>query len=93
MEAEIQTKMKWIRRLEKLAISAGVHALFFSDQIQSDLLTADERDRLRKAVLAKGAFRTMAVHTRHFERFVQWATDRSITFYPVTIDLLLKYML
>ena len=93
MDLEIQRKMKWIRRLERLAIAAGAHSLFFCDQIQPDLLTADERDRLRKAVLAKGAFRTMAVHTRHLERFAQWATDRSLVFYPLTVDLLLKYLL
>ena len=93
MDLEIQTKSKWISRLEKIAMQAGSFSSFFSDPAGDDLLTADERDRLRKAVLAKGAFRTMAVHPRHIERFRQWAVDQSLVFYPITIDLLLKYLL
>ena len=92
-DLEIQAKSKWISRLEKIAMQAGSFSSFFSDLAGGDLLTADERDRLRKAVLAKGAFRTMAAHTRHFERFRQWAIDQSLVFYPLTIDVLLKYLL
>ena len=94
MESEISAKLKWIRRLEAIAMRAGRHSLFYNDDSsRSALLLDTERDKLRKAVLAKGAFRTMAVHTRHFERFHQWSVDQQITFYPIVIDLVLKYVL
>ena len=72
MEAEISAKLKWVRRLEAIALRAGRHSAFFHDDAAgSDLLLSSEKDKLRKAVLAKGVFRTMAVHTRHFERMHQ----------------------
>ena len=96
MEAEILAKAKWIARLEKLAHAAGAHSGFFAvqsaEEVQNTLSEA-ERDKLRKAVLAQGAFRTLGVHVRHFERFYQWALDNKLVFWPLNIEVMLKYFL
>ena len=96
MEAEILAKAKWINRLERIARRAGCWSGFFSVQqgdAAQNVLTEGENALLRKAVLARGAFRTLAVHTGHFERFQQWAHDSHLAFFPITVDLVLKYCL
>ena len=55
-----------------------------------NVLTDGENDLLRKADLARGAFRTLAFHTGHFERFQQWAKDAHVNFFPTTVDVVLK---
>jgi hypothetical protein len=93
MEKEILEKSKWIKRLEALAKRAGTHSKFFDDDVSLEALTPLEQEKLRRAVLAKGAFRTLSVHVRHFERFMGWAEERSLGFWPLSTAVLLKYTL
>ena len=93
LEQEIIAKAKWIRRLEAIARSAEGSSKFFNNDESELALTPQEQDKLRKAVLAKGAFRTLAVHVRHFERFMGWAEERSLSFFPLSTAVLLKYAL
>ena len=61
-DAELLAKDKWIVRLERLALEAGSHAKINDDSGGSAILSSDESALLRKFALAKGAFRTLAVH-------------------------------
>ena len=93
MNKEILEKTKWIRRLEAIAKKAGDHSKFFLTDCSDEALTPPEQDKLRKAVLAKGAFRTLSTHVRHFERFMGWADERSLMFFPLSTGVLCKYAL
>ena len=93
LEQEIFAKAKWIRRLEAIARSAEGSSKLVNNDESELALTPQEQDKLRKAVLAKGAFRALAVHVRHFERFMGWAEERSLSFFPLSTAVLLKYAL
>ncbi len=78
MEQELIAKRKWILRLELIATKAGEHAEINEPCSPDDMLSEAERSKLRQVALARGAFRTMAVHIGHFERFMQWCSDHSL---------------
>jgi hypothetical protein len=91
MEQELLEKRKWINRLEAIAEGAGVHARFNDPEADDDVLSPTERAKLKKLVLAVGAFRTISTHVRHFERFIGWARSQSLVVYPLSPDLVTKY--
>ena len=91
LQRELTAKEKWIRRLEKLATVAGHWALINEDAGTAGVLTVDETALLRKISLAKGAFRTLAVHIRHYERFQQFTIDNKMALYPLSLEAVLKY--
>jgi hypothetical protein len=92
MEMELLAKAKWIDRLEAIAIEAGPHAKLMDELPEGEgLLTLEEQRKLRRLVLAVGAFRTLEVHVRHFERFVAFCKDRNVTIFPITMDAMIKY--
>ena len=93
MERELLLKSKWIQRLEAILAAAGSAALFNAEVPVGDALTAEERTKLKRLVLAVGAFRTLSTHVRHWERFAAWAARHSWSVYPPTIDVILKYLL
>ena len=92
MEQELVAKQKWIGRLEAIASEAGQFAKF-NDQDSDDLLSAGERSKLKKLILAVGAFRTLATHIRHYERFASWVKSQDLQLYPLSTELVLKYSL
>ena len=92
-DAVLLAKDKWIVRLERLALEAGSHARINDDSGGSAILSSDESALLRKFALAKGAFRTLAVHVRHFERFREWVGSVHLQLYPLDLQVLLKYAL
>jgi len=91
LKSELLAKDKWIRRLEAIAQAAGPWAKVNANGSDRSILSAEEADLLRKISLAKGAFRTLAVHVRHFERLQQFAVDKGLQLYPLSVDLILKY--
>ena len=93
LQKELTAKEKWIRRLEALAKTAGVWAKINDNVDGSGVLSASEADLLRTIALAKGAFRTLAVHVRHYERFQQFAVDNKLVVYPLSLEAVLKYCL
>ena len=92
-DAELLAKDKWIVRLERLALEAGPHAKINDNSVEVAVLSSDESALLRKFALAKGAFRTLAVHVRHFERFSEWVIPCNLQLYPLDLQVLLKYAL
>ena len=92
-DAELLAKDKWIVRLERLALEAGPHAKINDNSVEAAVLSSDESALLRKFALAKGAFRTLAVHVRHFERFREWVISSNLQLYPLDLQVLLKYAL
>ena len=92
-DAELLAKDKWIVRLERLALEAGPHAKINDNSVEVAVLSSDESALLRKFALAKGAFRTLAVHVRHFERFREWVISSNLQLYPLDLQVLLKYAL
>ena len=93
MERELLEKAKWIKRLEAIARKAEGHSKFFDCDESEHALTPAEQGKLKQAVLAKGAFRTLSIHVRHFERFLGWAEERSLPLFPLDTAVLLKYAL
>ena len=93
MEQELLEKRKWINRLEAIAAEAGVHARFNDPEAVDDVLSPEERVKLKKLVLAVGAFRTISTHVRHYERFTTWAKAQSHSLYPLSQSLVSKYAL
>ena len=92
-DAELLAKDKWIVRLERLALEAGPHAKINDNSVEVAVLSSDDSALLRKFALAKGAFRTLAVHVRHFERFREWVISSNLQLYPLDLQVLLKYAL
>ena len=91
LDREKSEKRRWAARLEEIGLRAGVHAkLFHEFQLGPDLSPA-EKIQLRNSVLVSGAHRTMAAHVKTFERFERWASTLDGSFYPLTIDKVLKY--
>ena len=74
-------------------MEAGSHARINDDSGGSAILSSDESALLRKFALAKGAFRTLAVHVRLFERFREWVGSVHLQLYPLDLQVLLKYAL
>ena len=93
MEQELLEKKKWINRLEAIAAVAGVYARFNDPEADDDVLSPEERNKLKKLVLAVGAFRTISFHVRPFERFLGWARSQWLQVYPLSQDLVTKYAL
>ena len=92
MEQELVLKHKWIVRLEEIAAAAGPASLYNSDAVD-DVLSPDERVKLKRLVLAVGSFRTISTHVRHWERFSSWARGRGLQVYPPSLDAIHKYVL
>ena len=90
-DAELLAKNKWIIRLERLALEAGPHAKINDNSVGAGVLSTDESALLRKFALAKGSFRTLAIHIRHFERFREWVISSGLQLYPLDLQVLLKY--
>ena len=90
MEQELILKHKWILRLEGIASAAGSAALYNSPAVD-DVLTDEERTKLKRLVLAVGAFRTISFHVRHWERFATWSRAEGLNPYPPSLDLCIKY--
>ena len=86
LKSELLAKDKWIRRLEAIAQRAGSSARINDDAKDRSVLSLDEADLLRKISLAKGAFRTLAVHIRHFERLQQFTKDKALTIGSISVD-------
>ena len=93
MEQELAPKKKWILRLEAIARHAGASAGFHDVREDELFLTVDEAAKLKHLALAKGAYRTLAVHVRHVERLMQFGKDRRLPVFPLSTDMVLKYCL
>jgi len=93
-DQEREANTKWSRRLQDIGDRAGLHAkinLQQGDHVQ--LLSAFERDAIKKLVLSMGSFRTLQVHVRHWERWEEWLKANTIVTYPVRLDAMQKYAL
>ena len=90
-DAELLAKNKWIIRLERLALEAGPDAKINDNSVGAGVLSTDESALLRKFALAKGSFRTLAIHIRHFERFRERVISSGLQLYPLDLQVLLKY--
>lgn len=84
-------KRKWGARLLAIAERAGVHAKINNQKC--GLLTQDEATGLRDIVLTSGAFRTIHLNVRYWERFEAWAAGLAIELYPITREKVLKFFL
>ena len=93
LDKEHGEKLKWAARLEEIGKRAKSHAKLFTEQDQSDSLSAGELSKLRQLVLTAGAHRTMAGHVKIFERFEKWVEAQRVDMYPLAIDVVLKYAL
>ena len=93
MEKELLLKAKWIRRLEAICAQAGPAAKFNEEAPVDDALTVDERLKLKRLVLAVGAFRTLCTHVRHWERFSAWCARTGLAAYPPSSSTVLKYLM
>ena len=92
MEKELLLKSKWIRRLERICEYAGSAAGFNQAPPDDDALSAEERVKLKRLVLAVGAFRTLQAHVRHWERFAAWCSRNGLSAYPPSSSAILKYL-
>ena len=93
MEKELLLKSKWIRRLERICEMAGSAAGFNQAAPIDDALSTEERVKLKRLVLAVGAFRTLGTHVRHWERFAAWCSLQGLSAYPPSSSAVLKYLL
>ena len=93
MEKELLMKSKWIRRLERICELAGSAAGFNQAAPIDDALSTEERVKLKRLVLAVGAFRTLGTHVRHWERFSAWCSHQGLSAYPPSSSAVLKYLM
>ena len=92
LQTEMAEKAKWLDRLEAIACRAG-DAAGINRSARGSVLSEADAAKIRRLVLRRGAFRTMAVHIRHWGRFADWSVRNSLTVYPPSLDAIIKYMI
>ena len=74
LDAEAAEKQRWAARLEAVAGRAGDYAELNKQEAGDEMLAGPERERTKNLVLSSGAPKTMAVHTRRWEKLERWCS-------------------
>lgn len=90
--AEETERTKWGRRLQLISERAGACAKI-NDKSRFQGMSPVDQAVMKKMVFEAGGYRTIRIHVRAWEKLEEWSTERFISLYPVTSQVLIRYCL